>query len=120
MSDRPVPSRSRATSPAGTGATVAALLALAVLAPSAQAQETGKSIYFLLEANPGPGLGLLLAYWVFAKGSIRSSAPGAAIIHFLGGIHEVYFPYVLMKPALLLAVVAGGATALALHRRLWQ
>ncbi|KQR26647.1 PTS mannitol transporter subunit IICBA [Deinococcus sp. Leaf326] len=80
---------------------------------TAQAQETGKSIYFLLEANPGPGLGLLLAYWVFAKGSIRSSAPGAAIIHFLGGIHEVYFPYVLMRPILLLGVIAGGMSGVA-------
>ena len=80
---------------------------------TAQAQETGKSIYFLLEANPGPGLGLLLAYWVFAKGSIKSSAPGAAIIHFLGGIHEVYFPYVLMRPILILAVIAGGMSGVA-------
>ena len=80
---------------------------------TAQAQEAGKSIYFLLEANPGPGLGLLLAYWVFAKGSIKSSAPGAAIIHFLGGIHEVYFPYVLMRPILILAVIAGGMSGVA-------
>jgi len=73
-----------------------------------QAQETGKSIFFLLEPNPGPGLGLLLAYWVFAKGMAKDSAPGAIIIHFLGGIHEIYFPYVLMNPILLLAVIAGG------------
>ena len=70
----------------------------------------GKSIFFLLETNPGPGLGILLAYWVFAKGMIKQSAPGAIIIHFLGGIHEIYFPYVLMKPVLLLAVIAGGAS----------
>ena len=68
----------------------------------------GKSILFLLEANPGPGLGILLAFSVFGVGMARASAPGAAIIHFLGGIHEIYFPYVLMKPALLLAVIAGG------------
>lgn len=73
-----------------------------------QATETGKSIFFLLETNPGPGLGILLAYWVFSKGMIKQSAPGAIIIHFLGGIHEIYFPYVLMKPILLLAVIAGG------------
>lgn len=78
----------------------------------AQASEFGKSIMFLVETNPGPGLGIILAYWVFAKGSVRDSAPGAAIIHFLGGIHEIYFPYVLMNPALLLAVIAGGASAL--------
>lgn len=77
-----------------------------------QAAQAGKSIMFLVETNPGPGMGIILAYWVFAKGSVRDSAPGAAIIHFLGGIHEIYFPYVLMNPALLLAVIAGGASAL--------
>lgn len=75
-----------------------------------QAAESGQSIFFLLETNPGPGLGILLAYWVFSKGMIKESAPGAIIIHFLGGIHEIYFPYVLMKPILLLAVIAGGMT----------
>lgn len=75
-----------------------------------QVKETGKSIFFLLEANPGPGLGILLAYWFFAKGAIKDSAPGAIIIHFLGGIHEIYFPYILMNPALVLAVIAGGAS----------
>jgi len=65
-----------------------------------QVAESGKSIFFLLEANPGPGLGILLAYWVFAKGMIKQSAPGSIIIHFLGGIHEIYFPYVLMNPIL--------------------
>lgn len=80
---------------------------------TAQSQEFGRSVYFLLEANPGPGAGVLLAYWMFAKGAIRSSAPGAFIIHFLGGIHEIYFPYVLMRPALLLAVIAGGMAGIA-------
>ena len=75
-----------------------------------QAKEVGKSIFFLLEANPGPGLGILLAYWVFSKGMVKQSAPGAIIIHFLGGIHEIYFPYVLMNPFLLLAVIGGGAS----------
>lgn len=73
-----------------------------------EATETGKSIFFLLETNPGPGLGILLAYFVFAKGMIKQSAPSAMIIHFLGGIHEIYFPYVLMNPMLILAVIAGG------------
>jgi len=71
--------------------------------------EVGKSIFFLLEANPGPGLGILLAYWFAGKGNAKQSAPGAALIHFFGGIHEIYFPYILMKPSLLLAVIAGGA-----------
>lgn len=68
----------------------------------------GKSILFLLEANPGPGLGILLAFMFFGKGSAKATAPGAALIHFVGGIHEIYFPYVMMKPALFLAVMAGG------------
>jgi PTS system mannitol-specific IIC component len=78
-----------------------------------QSLEQGKSILFLLEANPGPGLGLLLAYMFFGRGAAKASAPGAAIIHFLGGIHEIYFPYVLMKPILILATIAGGMTGIA-------
>src|SRR5699024_10843659 len=75
-----------------------------------QAAEAGKSILFLLESNPGPGLGILLAFAIFGNGASKSSAPGAAIIHFLGGIHEIYFPYVLIKPALFFAAIAGGAS----------
>lgn len=75
-----------------------------------QATETGKSIFFLIEANPGPGLGVLMAYMFFGRGSAKQSAGGAAIIHFFGGIHEIYFPYVLMNPRLLLAVILGGMT----------
>ncbi|MBL1230915.1 PTS mannitol transporter subunit IICBA [Enterococcus sp. BWB1-3] len=83
-----------------------------VISPIAieQAAETGKSLLFLLEANPGPGLGILLAYTLFGKGSARQTAPGAIIIHFLGGIHEIYFPYILMKPALILSAIGGGMT----------
>ncbi|MDA8352287.1 MAG: PTS mannitol transporter subunit IICB [Firmicutes bacterium] len=73
-----------------------------------QASRTGESILFLLESNPGPGLGILAAYWLVGKGMAKQSAPGAAVIHFLGGIHEIYFPYILMKPALILAAIAGG------------
>ncbi|MCY7848350.1 PTS mannitol transporter subunit IICB [Bacillus haynesii] len=75
-----------------------------------QAAQAGKSILFLLEANPGPGLGILLAYMIFGKGTSKQTAPGAAVIHFLGGIHEIYFPYILMKPLLILAAIAGGAS----------
>ena len=83
-----------------------------VLTPlgTTQALETGKSILFLLETNPGPGLGILLAFTVFGKGVARASAPGAAVIQFFGGIHEIYFPYVLMKPKLIAAVILGGMT----------
>lgn len=73
-----------------------------------QASETGKSIFFMVASNPGPGLGLLLAFTFFGKGMAKKSAPGAMIIHFLGGIHELYFPYVLMKPLTLIAMIAGG------------
>ena len=75
-----------------------------------QSQEIGRSIYYMIESNPGPGLGLLLAYCLAGKGSAKSSAPGAIIIHFFGGIHEIYFPYVLMNPILILAMMGGGFT----------
>jgi len=77
-----------------------------------EAKTVGKSIFFLLESNPGPGLGVLVAYWMFAKGAVKESAPGAIIIHFIGGIHEIYFPYVLMNPMLLIAVICGGASGI--------
>lgn len=75
-----------------------------------QAAEHAQSIFFLIEANPGPGLGLLLAYMLFGKGAAKGSASGAAIIHFFGGIHEIYFPYVLMNPRLIIAMILGGMT----------
>ncbi|MCM3500780.1 PTS mannitol transporter subunit IICB [Microbacterium sp. P26] len=78
-----------------------------------QAAESGKSILFLIEANPGPGLGLLLAFTFFGVGAAKASAPGAIIIQFLGGIHEIYFPYALAKPMTILALIAGGASGVA-------
>ncbi len=84
-----------------------------VLSPlgAAAAEESGRAIHFLLETNPGPGLGLLVAYYVAGKGLLKESAPGAMIIHFLGGIHEIYFPYVLAHPIMILAMIAGGLSA---------
>ena len=84
-----------------------------ILAPLgvAESAATGKAIHFLLETNPGPGLGLLAAYWAVGKGMAKQSAPGAIVIHFLGGIHEIYFPYVLMHPIMIVAMWAGGITA---------
>ncbi len=84
-----------------------------VLAPLgvAEVEESGRAIHFLLETNPGPGLGLLVAYYVAGKGMLKESAPGAMIIHFLGGIHEIYFPYVLAHPIMILSVIAGGLVA---------
>lgn len=73
-----------------------------------QTMEAGKSIYFMVASNPGAGLGLLLAYSVFGKGASKKTAPGAIIIHFLGGIHEIYFPYILMKPVLIIAMILGN------------
>jgi len=77
-----------------------------------QALEQGKSILFLLEANPGPGFGILLAFSIFGKGLAKASAPGAAVIQFVGGIHEIYFPYVLMKPMTIFAAIGGGMTGI--------
>lgn len=77
-----------------------------------QVSETGKSVFFLIESNPGPGLGVLLAYMFFGKGSSKNSASGAAIIHFFGGIHEIYFPYILMKPMLIISIIFGGITGI--------
>jgi len=75
------------------------------------AKETGRAVHFLLETNPGPGLGLLVAFYVAGKGMLKESSPGSMIIHFLGGIHEIYFPYVLAHPIMLLSVIAGGVVA---------
>ena len=78
-----------------------------------QAAEAGKSIMYMLEANPGPGLGLLLAYWAFSKDkATKDSAPGAIIIHFLGGIHEIYFPYILMNPLVIVGPIVGNICAI--------
>lgn len=76
-----------------------------------QLEELGKSVLFLLESNPGPGLGILLAYVLFGKGNSKASASGASVIHFFGGIHEIYFPFVLMNPILVVALIAGGLTS---------
>src|SRR6267143_2047723 len=84
-----------------------------VLAPLGviDAAKNGRAIEFLLETNPGPGLGLLLAFAAFGKGAAKLSAPGAIVIHFLGGIHEIYFPYVLSNPIMIVALWAGGICA---------
>jgi len=84
-----------------------------VLAPLgvSAVEESGRAIHFLLETNPGPGLGLLIAYFVAGKGLLKDSAPSAMIVHFLGGIHEIYFPYVLAHPIMILSVIAGGFAA---------
>lgn len=76
---------------------------------SAQLDELGKSVLFLLESNPGPGLGILLAYCVFGKGRAKANAYGATLIHAIGGIHEIYFPFILMNPVLVIAAIVGGA-----------
>ena len=78
-----------------------------------QVEEMGKSIMYMLETNPGPGLGVLLAYWMFSKDKMtKDSAPGAIIIHFFGGIHEIYFPYILMNPVVIIAPIVGNACAI--------
>lgn len=77
----------------------------------AAAAESGRAVHFLLETNPGPGLGLLIAFFVAGKGMLKDSSSGSMIIHFLGGIHEIYFPYVLAHPIMVLAMIAGGFSA---------
>jgi PTS system mannitol-specific IIC component len=78
-----------------------------------QAAEFGKSIMYMLEPNPGPGLGVLLAYMFFCKDkTTKDSAPGAVIIHLLGGIHEIYFPYILMNPLVIVAPILGNIAAI--------
>ena len=74
--------------------------------------QAGKSIYFMVASNPGPGLGLLLAYSFFGKKIAKRTAPGAIIIHFFGGIHELYFPYVLMKPLTIVSMILGGMSGI--------
>lgn len=68
----------------------------------------GKTIYYMLVSSPAPGAGVIIAYWLFGKGTSKQSAPTSLLIQFIGGIHEIYFPYVLMKPLMFLAVIAGG------------
>lgn len=74
-------------------------------------EESGRALHFLLETNPGPGLGLLIAYYVAGKGILKESAPASMIVHFFGGIHEIYFPYVLAHPIMILSTIAGGFAA---------
>jgi len=77
-----------------------------------QTLELGQSIFFTVASNPGPGLGLLLAYSFFGKKAAKRTAPGAIIIHFFGGIHELYFPYVLMKPITIISMILGGMSGI--------
>lgn len=77
-----------------------------------QSKAAGKSILFMVESNPGPGFGLLMAYLLFGARKIRESVPGALIIHLFGGIHEIFFPYVLMKPKTILATILGAMSGL--------
>ncbi|UOF91087.1 PTS mannitol transporter subunit IICB [Fodinisporobacter ferrooxydans] len=89
-----------------------------ILAPLGiqQTKEMGKSVFFLLESNPGPGIGVLLAYWLRTTGEERKGVKTALIIHALGGVHEVYFPYVLMNLRLLFSVIAGGIAGIAVFQ----
>lgn len=80
-----------------------------------QAASAGQSILYTIESNPGPGIGILVAYMIFGKGTAKATSYGAGIIHFLGGIHEIYFPYVLMRPLLFIAVILGGMTGVATY-----
>ncbi|MCB2413544.1 PTS mannitol transporter subunit IICB [Demequina sp. TTPB684] len=77
---------------------------------TAEAEDAGKSLLFMIESNPGPGLGILVAFAFFGPRMLKAAAPGAIIIHFFGGIHEIYFPFVLAKPKMIAAAILGGMT----------
>jgi PTS system mannitol-specific IIC component len=81
-----------------------------VFTPLGAAAGDAGSIFYMIETNPGPGLGILTAMLLFGPRAIRPTVPAAMVVHFLGGIHEIYFPYVLMKPILIIAAIVGGAT----------
>lgn len=72
-----------------------------------QVQETGSSILYLMETNPGPGLGVLLAMY-FRNKEYKSEYVSAMLAESVGGIHEVYFPFVLSDLRLLLPLILGG------------
>lgn len=73
--------------------------------------ENARSIFFLFDPNPGPGLGLLLAYIIWTKGENRANAAGSSLIHTIGGIHEVYFVFILAKPKMVLSTMTGVVAA---------
>ncbi|WP_375388621.1 PTS transporter subunit EIIC [uncultured Amnibacterium sp.] len=86
---------------------------LVPLATQQAAGAAGSSILFMIESNPGPGLGILTAMLLFGPRAVRPTVPSAMVVHFLGGIHEIYFPYVLMKPILVVATIIGGGFGVA-------
>ena len=73
-----------------------------------QAEQTGESMLFLLETNPGPGFGILLALY-FCKKEKRKEYLSSMFVELIGGVHEIYFPAVLSNIWLLLALIGGGA-----------
>lgn len=73
-----------------------------------QAEQMGESILFLLETNPGPGLGILAALYLEKKEK-RKQYAASMFVEFVGGIHEIYFPEVIANMWLLLALICGGA-----------
>lgn len=72
-----------------------------------QTEAVGSSIFYLLESNPGPGFGLLLALWL-SRRKRRKEYGAYLFVEGIGGIHELYFPEVLANLWLLLPLILGG------------
>ena len=72
-----------------------------------QAEMQGKSLLFLLETNPGPGAGILLALFLMKKNKRQQFGAGL-FAQVIGGIHEVYFPFIAENLWLLPAAIAGN------------
>ena len=81
----------------------------AILVPlgASQVQKAGSSVLFLLESNPGPGLGILFALLCTSEKK-KNEYAAAILAQAAGGIHEVYFPYVLSNLWLLIPLIVGG------------
>ena len=73
-----------------------------------QSHDLGKSIFFLIEANPGPGMGVLLAYMFFGRGSASLLAARRSFTS--GRYSRNLLPVRADEPTPDPAVILGGMT----------